>query len=236
MVPVNPRTFKATVRSLRRALYRLRYGYVQVLELLRRHLPRRAGERVRGALGLGECDNLADVRLAGEHGHQAVYAGADARVRRSAVLERLQHVAKAPLRLLRPDAQHGEPLPRPPPPVYTYRPAEQLPAVAHQVVGVGAHTAGVAVHERDVLTPGGGERVGGGDPAPPPPAPPPPSRRGPSSPLWAPPGWSATISSMSPRPAPARRAISRACSTVKDLATGERVSSCGAASRGAPPR
>src|SRR3970040_2081682 len=108
MVPVNPRTFNATARSLRRALFRLRYGYVQVLELLRRHLPRRAGERVRGALGLGEGDHLADVRLTGEHGHQAVYAGADARVGRSAVLERLQHVAEAPLRLLGPDAQHGE--------------------------------------------------------------------------------------------------------------------------------
>src|SRR3972149_4264988 len=165
MVPVNPRTFNATARSLRRALYRLRYGYVQVLELLQRHLPRRAGERVRGALGLGECDHLADVRLTGEHGHQAVYAGADARVGRSAVLERLQHMAKAPLRLLQSDAQHGEHLLLDLPPVYTYRPAEQLPAVAHQVVGVGAHTAGVAVHERGVLTPGGGERVVGGDPA-----------------------------------------------------------------------
>src|SRR3990170_6012597 len=165
MVLVNPRTFNATARSLRRALFRLRYGYVQVLKLLRRHLPRRAGERVRGALGLGECDNLADVRLAGEHGHQAVYPGADARVGRSAILERLQHMAEAPLRLLRPDAQQGEHLFLDLPPVYTYRPAEQLPAVAHEVVGVGAHTGGVAVHERDVLTPGGGERVVGGDPA-----------------------------------------------------------------------
>src|SRR3972149_10975756 len=145
MVPVNPRTFNATARSLSRALFRLRYGDVQVLELLQSHLPRRAGERVRGALGLGECDNLADVRLAGEHGHQAVYAGADARVRRSAVLERLQHVAKATPRLLRPDAQQGEHLLLDLPPGYTYRPAKQLPPVTHQLVGVGAGTAGVAV-------------------------------------------------------------------------------------------
>src|SRR3972149_9556004 len=124
MVLVNPRTFNATTRSLRRALFRLRYGYVQVMKLLRRHLPRRAGERIRGALGLGECDDLADVRLAGGHGHQAVYAGADARARRSAVLERLQHVAKAPLRLLWPAAQHGEPLLLGLPPVYPYRPAD----------------------------------------------------------------------------------------------------------------
>src|SRR3972149_1857944 len=165
MVPVNPRTFNATDGSLSRALFRLRYGDVQVLELLQSHLPRRAGERVRGALGLGECDNLADVRLAGEHGHQAVYAGADARVGRSAVLERLQHVAEAPLRLLRPDSQHGEHLLLDLPPVCTYGAAEQLPAVAHQVVSVGAHAAGVAVHERDVLLPRRGERGVGGDPA-----------------------------------------------------------------------
>src|SRR3990170_7700006 len=156
MVPVNPLTFNATARSLRRALFRLRYGYVQVLQLLRRHLPRRAGERVRGALGLGEGDHFTDVRLAGKHRHQPVYAGADARMGRSAVLERLQHVAEAPLRLLRPDAQHAEHLLLDLPPVYTYRAAEQLPPVAHQVVGVGVDAARIAVHEGDVLAPGGG--------------------------------------------------------------------------------
>src|SRR3990172_10588232 len=164
MVPVNPRTFNATDGSLSRALFRLRYGDVQLPQLLRRHLPRRTGERIGGVLGLGESDHLTDVRLAGEHGHQPVYAGADPRVRRSAVLERLQHVAEAPLRLLRPDAQHAEHLLLYLPPVYTYRAAEQLPAVAHQVVGVGANAAGIAVHEGDVLAPGGGERVVGGHP------------------------------------------------------------------------
>ncbi len=38
-------------------------------------------------------------------------------------------------------------------------------------------------------------------------------------------GLSATIRNISPRSAPASRAISRACSAVKYLASGERISS-----------
>ena len=118
-----------------------------------------AGHRVASGLRLREGDHLADVTLAEEDGQHAVDAGADAGVRRRTVLERLQHVPELALCLLRANAEQAEHLLLHLAAVDTDAAAEQLPAVADEVVGVGANPAGVGVHERDVLDVRRGEWV-----------------------------------------------------------------------------
>ncbi len=69
---------------------------------------RRAGHGVGPRLRLGEGDDLADVLLTGQDGHEAVDAEREPAVGRGAVAERAEEEAEAPVGLLRGDAQEAE--------------------------------------------------------------------------------------------------------------------------------
>ena len=127
-----------------------------------RHRLRGAGHRVRARLGLREGDDLADAVLAGEDGHQPVDAHGEPGVGRRAVAEGPEQEPEAGLRLLVPDPEHGE---HPALDVGAVDPdaaRSQLPAVEHQVVGLGPHRGGVGLEPVEVLGVGHGERVVGG--------------------------------------------------------------------------
>src|SRR3546814_8310324 len=80
----------------------------EVGQLLRVDGGGRAGHGVDARLGLREGDDLADVLLAGEDGHQAVDAEGEAAVGRRAVAERLEEEPEAALGLLLVDAEQVE--------------------------------------------------------------------------------------------------------------------------------
>jgi len=67
---------------------------VQLFELFLADWAGRTQHQILVALGLGKCDDVADVLGAGEHHHDAIDAWSDAAMGRHAVLERIQQVTE----------------------------------------------------------------------------------------------------------------------------------------------
>ena len=104
----------------------------------------RAGHGVGPGLGLRIGDDLAEVVLARQDGHEPVDADGEPAVRGGAVAERAQQEPEAGLGLLGADAQGGEDAALDVLAVDTDRPRAELRAVEHEVIGLGAHPGGVA--------------------------------------------------------------------------------------------
>src|SRR6266508_4255300 len=96
---------------------------------------------------------------------EAIDAGADAGVGRRAVLERLKHLPELPLSLFGRDAERGEHSLLDVATVDADGAAEQLPAVADEVVRVRTDASGFALDKLEVLQVGRSERVVDGHPA-----------------------------------------------------------------------
>src|SRR4029079_9508067 len=126
--------------SLSRGLRRLR-GEVQLDVQLAQprgwHLAGRLHQQILGLLVHRDRDDLADVGLAGQHHHDAIDTGRRAPVRRSAVLEGVQHPAEAGLDVVLGVPADAEGLVHDVRPVVADGAAGQLHAVADDVVLVG---------------------------------------------------------------------------------------------------
>src|SRR5690606_2374350 len=109
------------------------------------------GHRVDAGLWRREGDDLADVLLAGQDGHQAVDAEGEAAVGRGAVAERRQEEAEAPLRLLLVDAEQVEDPLLQVGLVDPDRAGAELPAVEDEVIGPGPHVHRVRLELVEVV-------------------------------------------------------------------------------------
>src|SRR5262245_29890824 len=72
---------------------------MELAQLLRIHVGRRAGHEVDGVGGLGKRDDFADRALSGQDCDDPVETERDAAVRRRAVLERVQEESKTVVRV-----------------------------------------------------------------------------------------------------------------------------------------
>ena len=168
--PAAPARRGARRRHRRRGRRRPRRASVQLRDRLQPEVAQRAGgqglrgvgHRVPARLGLREGDDLADVVLAGEDGHQPVEPDGEPGVGRGAVAEGAEQEPEAGRRLLLADPEHGEDPALDVGPVDTDAARSQLPAVEHQVVGLGPHRGRVGLEPVEVVGVGHGERVVGG--------------------------------------------------------------------------
>src|SRR6266511_616247 len=141
-------SFGGEERLLGRLVRRL---HVQLPELLRVHVPGRAGHEVRALLRLRPGDDVAERLGDGEEHHEPVHAERDAAVRRRAELERVEEEAELRLRVLRRDPHRLEDAGLHLGVVEPDGAAADLEAVEHDVVAPAVDTARVALEVLEVL-------------------------------------------------------------------------------------
>src|SRR6185503_14367446 len=108
---------------------------------------RRSGERIRAARGLRKGDDLAEGRLAGEQGDEALDPEREASVRRRAHLERLEEPAELRLRFLVGHPHGAEDAFLNLLAVDPDRAGAELPAVPDQVVVLAERRAGIRLDQ-----------------------------------------------------------------------------------------
>src|SRR5437773_130346 len=130
---------------------------MQLAQVLGVQLRRRIEHQVGGAGGLRKCDDLANVRLIRKQHDEPVNARRHSSVRRRPVLESIQHVSEAPVRLLITVSQAPEDPRLDVAPVYADAPARQLVAIAHQIISVAQHGPRVRFKNIEMFLLGHGE-------------------------------------------------------------------------------